>query len=89
MERASGILLALSSLPGNQGIGDMGKSAYTLIDILADHGVKIWQLLPLHPLGYGNSPYQPYSTYAGEELYINIDQLAEWSVKNEFDSQFP
>lgn len=80
MERASGILLALSSLPGNQGIGDMGKSAYTLIDILADHGVKIWQLLPLHPLGYGNSPYQPYSTYAGEELYINIDQLAEWGL---------
>ena len=80
MERKSGILLALSSLPGNQGIGDMGKSAYTFVDLLAKNGIKIWQLLPLHPLGYGNSPYQPYSTYAGEELYINIDQLAEWGL---------
>lgn len=80
MERTSGILLAISSLPGNQGIGDLGKNAYTLIDLLAAHGVKIWQILPLHPLGYGNSPYQPYSTYAGEELYINIDQLADWGL---------
>lgn len=80
MERTSGILLAISSLPGNQGIGDLGKNAYTLIDLLAAHGVKIWQILPRHPLGYGNSPYQPYSTYAGEELYINIDQLADWGL---------
>lgn len=77
MERASGILLAVSSLPGNQGVGDFGKPAYTFIDLIAAQGVKIWQILPLHPLGYGNSPYQPYSTYAGDPLYINIDRLSE------------
>lgn len=77
MERASGVLLAISSLPGNQGIGDFGKPAYTFIDLLHEHGFKIWQILPLHPLGYGNSPYQPFSTYAGDPLYINIDHLSE------------
>ena len=65
MERSSGILLAVSSLPGNQGIGDLGKPAYTFIDLIAEQGIKIWQILPLHPLGYGNSPYQPYSTFIG------------------------
>ena len=77
MERSSGILLAVSSLPGNQGIGDLGKPAYTFIDLIAEQGIKIWQILPLHPLGYGNSPYQPYSTYAGDSIYINIDRLSE------------
>ncbi|MCI9311853.1 MAG: 4-alpha-glucanotransferase [Erysipelotrichaceae bacterium] len=77
MERACGVLLAVSSLPGNQGIGDFGKPAYTWIDLMAKHGVKLWQILPLHPLGYGNSPYQAYSTYAGDAIYINIDRLAE------------
>lgn len=77
MERSSGILLAVSSLPGNQGIGDFGKPAYTFIDLLASNGFKLWQILPLHPLGYGNSPYQPLSTFAGDPLYVNIDHLSE------------
>lgn len=77
MERSAGILLAVSSLPGNQGIGDFGKPAYTLIDLMKQYGFKLWQILPLHPLGYGNSPYQATSTYAGDPLYINIDHLSE------------
>lgn len=77
MNRQTGILLAVSSLPGNQGIGDFGKQAYRFLDILAKQHIKIWQILPLHPLGYGNSPYQPYSTFAGDPIYINIDHLAD------------
>lgn len=77
MKRQAGILLAVSSLPGNQGIGDFGKQAYRFIDLIARNGIAIWQILPLHPLGYGNSPYQPFSTYAGDPIYINIDHLAE------------
>lgn len=77
MKRQAGILLAVSSLPGNQGIGDFGKQAYRFIDLIARNGLSIWQILPLHPLGYGNSPYQPFSTYAGDPIYINIDHLAE------------
>lgn len=77
MERSAGILLAISSLPGNQGIGDFGKYAYNWIDALQENGIKLWQILPLHPLGYGNSPYQSYSTYAGDPIYINIDHLSD------------
>lgn len=77
MKRQSGVLLAISSLPGNQGIGDFGKPAYKFIDLMSLHGITIWQILPLQPLGYGNSPYQPFSSYAGDEIYINIDDLAD------------
>lgn len=77
MERQTGFLLAISSLPGNQGIGDFGKSAYRFINLLEKHHIRLWQILPLHPLGYGNSPYQPFSTYAGDPIYINIDHLAD------------
>lgn len=80
MERKAGVLLAISSLPGNQGIGDLGKQAYKFIDLLQDSKVRIWQILPIHPLGYGNSPYQPLSTYAGDPIYINIDKLADISL---------
>ena len=59
--RLSGILMSISSLPSDYGIGDFGRDAYEFVDISHDMGFKIWQLLPLNPLGYGNSPYQPYS----------------------------
>ena len=75
--RKAGILLAVSSLPSKCGIGDFGPSAYEWVDLLAKTGVKIWQILPLNPLGYGNSPYQPYSSYAMDDLYINLDALVE------------
>lgn len=75
--RRAGILMPVASLPSKDGVGSFGKEAYRFIDMLADMGIQIWQILPLNPLGYGNSPYQPFSSYAGEELYIDLDLLAE------------
>lgn len=75
--RTSGILLAVSSLPSQYGIGDFGKEAYTFIDLLVKSKMKLWQVLPLNPLGYGNSPYQPYSSKAMDELYLSLDLLHE------------
>ena len=75
--RQTGILMPLSALPSRTGIGELGEFAYRWIEILKNSGVKIWQLLPLNPVGYGNSPYQPYSSCAGDELYISLDLLKE------------
>ena len=75
MERSSGILLHISSLPGNDGVGSMGKDAFQFIDFLSDTKQKIWQILPLGPVGYGNSPYQCYSAFAGNPIFIDIQQL--------------
>ena len=58
MERASGVLLHPTSLPGNFGIGEFNEHAYHFVDFLASTGQKLWQVLPLGPTGYGNSPYQ-------------------------------
>ena len=77
MKRQAGVLLAISSLPGQQGIGDFGKEAYQFIDLLKKSKFRIWQILPLNPLGFGNSPYQPYSSKAMDELYISLDFLHE------------
>jgi 4-alpha-glucanotransferase len=75
MERSSGILLHISSLPGFDGIGSMGKDAFLFVDFLAKTKQKIWQILPLGPTGYGNSPYQCYSAFAGDPMFIDIQQL--------------
>jgi 4-alpha-glucanotransferase len=75
--RDTGLLLAVSSLPSMHGIGDFGKQAFRFLDDCNDTGIKIWQILPLNPLGYGNSPYQPYSSKAMDELYISLDGLRE------------
>lgn len=79
-KRQAGILLAMSSLPGNHGIGDMGACAYEFIDISHKMGFKIWQMLPLNPSSDGDSPYSPYSSYAGDEIYISLDRLVEWQL---------
>ena len=73
--RQTGILMPLSALPSRTGIGELGEFAYRWIEILKNSGVKIWQLLPLNPVGYGNSPYQPYSSCAGDELYISLSLI--------------
>ena len=73
--RCFGILLPIYELPGKAGIGDFGDNAYRFVDKLAAVGGKIWQILPLNPLGYGNSPYQPLSSMAGETLFISLDLL--------------
>jgi len=75
--RCSGILLHVSSLPGGHGIGDLGKSAYEFLDFLAESGPKIWQVLPLSPTGYGDSPYQCFSAFAGNPLFIDLKALRD------------
>ena len=75
--RASGVLLHPTSLPGRHGIGDLGPSAFEFIEFLAAAGQRLWQVLPLGPTGYGDSPYQSFSVFAGNPLLISLDVLAE------------
>lgn len=75
--RSSGILLHPTSLPGPWGIGDLGTAAYQFIDFLADAGQTLWQILPLVPVGFGNSPYQSPSAFAGSPLLISPERLVE------------
>src|SRR5271170_5016681 len=75
--RASGLLLHVTSLPSPYGIGDVGPRALSWIDRLAQAGQSWWQMLPLGPTGYGNSPYQPISSFAGNDLLISPDWLIE------------
>src|SRR4029434_7934527 len=73
--RSSGILLHPTSLPGPFGIGDLGPSAYAFADFLEAAGQSLWQVLPLGPTGYGDSPYACYSAFAGNTLLISPQQL--------------
>ena len=75
--RRSGILLPIASLPSRYGIGTFSKEAYEFVDFLADAGVSLWQILPLGPTGYGDSPYQSFSTFAGNPYYIDLEALIE------------
>ncbi len=76
-QRASGILLHPTSLPGDFGIGDLGTQAYSFVNFLADAGQTYWQILPLGPTGYGDSPYQCFSAFAGNPLLISPEKLVE------------
>lgn len=75
MNRKSGVFLSISSLPSNDGIGTLGKEAYKFVDFLKKSGFSYWQILPLNPTGFGNSPYQSFSTFAGNPYFIDIDLL--------------
>lgn len=75
--RKSGILLHITSLPGPYGIGTMGKNAYHFVDFLHKAGQSYWQILPLSPTGYGDSPYQAFSAFAGNPYLIDLDMLVE------------
>ena len=77
MDRHSGILMHISSLPSPYGIGTLGREAYAFADFLRAAGQKYWQLLPLGPTSYGDSPYQSFSTFAGNPYFIDLDLLAE------------
>ncbi|MBO5019153.1 MAG: 4-alpha-glucanotransferase, partial [Clostridia bacterium] len=73
--KKSGVLLHLSSLPSKHGIGSLGEEVYKFVDFLKKSGQSYWQMLPLVPIGEGNSPYKSTSCYAGEILYIDLDLL--------------
>ena len=75
--RKSGILMHISSLPGGYGVGSMGAAAYDFVDFLVAAGQSCWQILPLSPTGYGDSPYQSFSTFAGNPYLIDLDTLIE------------
>ena len=83
--RASGILLPVSSIPSDYGIGCFSKEAYTFADQLERAGQKYWQILPLGPTGYGDSPYQAFSTFAGNPYFIDLEELIKEGLltKNE------
>lgn len=83
--RCSGILLHPTSLPGKFGVGDLGSDAHHFIDFLAESGQQLWQILPLGPTGYGNSPYMSYSAMAGNPLLISPERLQQDGLLNEAD----
>ncbi|MBP5649293.1 MAG: 4-alpha-glucanotransferase [Clostridia bacterium] len=85
MRRSSGILLHIATLPGDYGIGSLGKQAYFFADFLHKAGQSYWQILPLVPTGYGNSPYQSCCSYAGNEFLIDLDLLKEQGLLGEED----
>nr|WP_296266862.1 4-alpha-glucanotransferase [uncultured Merdimonas sp.] len=87
-QKEAGILMPVSALPSRTGVGELGASAYQWIDLMHESGVTIWQILPLNPLGYGNSPYQPYSSYAGDELYISLELLVRDGLLKEEPQAF-
>ena len=81
--RASGILLPISSLPGKYGIGSFSKEAYKFVDFLKNSNQKYWQILPIGPTSYGDSPYQSFSTYAGNPYFISLEDLIDQGLLTE------
>lgn len=81
--RRCGVLMPVSSLPSRFGIGGFSKEAYDFVDFLAASGQSLWQILPLGPTGYGDSPYQSFSTFAGSPYYISLDALIEEGLLTE------
>ena len=86
--KKTGILMPVFSLPSDTGVGELGWQAEKFITILKENGINIWQILPLNPAGYGNSPYQPYSSYAGDEIYISLSSLFDMGLLNELPEDF-
>lgn len=87
--RGSGILLPITSIPSKYGIGCFSKEAYEFVDFLASAGQKYWQVLPMGPTGYGDSPYQSFSTFAGNPYFVDIEEFIEkkWISRKECDSK--
>ena len=81
--RASGILYPVTSLPSRFGIGSFSKEAYEFVDFLKKAGQSFWQVLPFGPTGYGDSPYQSFSTFAGNPYFISLDDLIEEGLLKE------
>jgi 4-alpha-glucanotransferase len=81
--RRCGVLMPISSLPSRFGIGGFSREAYEFVDFLVASGQSLWQILPLGPTGYGDSPYQSFSTFAGNPYYISLDTLIEEGLLTE------
>ena len=87
--RGAGILLPVSCLPSDYGIGSLGKAAYDFVDFLAAAGQSYWQVLPLGPTGYGDSPYQSFSAFAGSPYYIDLQTLVEDGLLRQSEAKAP
>ena len=83
--RASGILLHPTCLANSFGIGDFGPAAFAFVDFLKESGQKLWQVLPLNPTGYGDSPFQCFSASAGNHLLISLEKLQERGILEDSD----
>lgn len=83
MERKAGVLMHISSLPNKRGIGSFGQSAYEFVDFLAKSGLSLWQVLPMCPTSYGDSPYQSPSAIAGNPYFIDVDTLIDEGLLKE------
>src|ERR1035438_6870501 len=84
-ERRAGILLHPTSLPGKFGIGDLGIEAYNFVNFLEAAGQKLWQVFPLGPTGYGDSPYQCFSAFAGNPYIISPEKLKKCGLLSDVD----
>ena len=85
--RRSGMLMHITSLPGPGGVGSLGKEAYAFADFLAKSGMSIWQVLPMGPTGYGESPYQSSSIFAGNPLLISVEKLRDEGLLSYRDNE--
>lgn len=83
--RAAGVLAHVSSLPGDYGIGNLGSGARGFVDFLADAGVRYWQICPIGPTGFGDSPYQLFSGRAGNPYFIDLGELKEEGLLTDTD----
>ena len=88
-KRSCGVLMHISSLSSPYGIGTMGKEAYKFVDFLHDSGMSYWQLLPICPTSYGDSPYQSCCVYAGNPYFIDLDELKKegWLKRSEYEKR--
>ena len=77
LQRGAGLLMPISSLPSPYGIGTLGKAAYEFADFVKATGGRYWQVLPIGPTSYGDSPYQSFSAFAGNPYFIDLDVLVE------------
>ncbi|MDX1570328.1 MAG: 4-alpha-glucanotransferase, partial [Xanthomonadales bacterium] len=82
-DRCAGVCMHITSLPGDFGIGEIGIQARRFVDTLAAMGIRIWQVLPTGPTAYGDSPYQPLSTFAGNEMLIDVGELIQLGLVKE------
>ena len=80
MERSAGVIMHIASLPGKFGIGTFGKEAYEYVEFLYKSGMRYWQILPLGQTGYGDSPYQSFSAFAGNPYFIDFDILKDEGI---------
>ena len=83
--RCSGVLCHISSLAGSEGIGTLGSFCFDFISFLKESGFSLWQVLPIGPTGYGDSPYASISTFAGNPLFIDLQKLVEndWALQKD------